>query len=203
MTAEGVAGIPSRAYRVNDQIRVREVLVIGQNGDQIGTIPTQDALEMAREQGVDLVEVAPQAVPPVCRFMDYGRFRYSQAKKEREAKKGQRSNAMREVRFRTRTAENDQQSKIRRIQTLLSAGSKVKVQVRFRGREITHPEFGIGMLRNIAEQLKEQANLEAPPAMEGRQLSIVLTPSAKKDQKPTQQEEEQENLNGEEDCLGR
>jgi len=152
---------------------------------------------MAREQGIDLVEVAPQAVPPVCRLMDYGRFRYSQAKKEREAKKGQRSNALREVRFRTRTAENDQRAKIRRIQTLLSGGNKVKVQVRFRGREITHPEFGIGILRNIAEQLKEQANLEAPPAMEGRQLSIVLTPSAKKDQKSIQQEEEQESLNGE------
>ena len=133
---------------------------------------------MARDQGVDLVEVSPNASPPVCRLLDYGRFRYTQTKRDREARKGQKTNVVREVRFRPRIADHDRDSKIRRIQELLSDGAKVKVSVMFRGREITHPELGVMLLRGVAEQLKEEAKLETPPLMEGRRLNIILAPMA-------------------------
>ena len=131
---------------------------------------------MAHDQGVDLVEVSPNVSPPVCRLLDYGRFRYTQTKRDREARKSQKTNVVREVRFRPRIADHDRASKIRRIQELLGDGNKVKVSVMFRGREITHPELGVMLLRGVAEQLKEEAKLETPPLMEGRRLNIILAP---------------------------
>lgn len=131
---------------------------------------------MAHDQGVDLVEVSPNVSPPVCRLLDYGRFRYTQTKRDREARKSQKTNVVREVRFRPRIADHDRSSKIRRIQELLGDGNKVKVSVMFRGREITHPELGVMLLRGVAEQLKEEAKLETPPLMEGRRLNIILAP---------------------------
>ena len=144
----------------------------------MGVLPTLEAIRLAQEQGLDLVEVSPNATPPVCRLLDYGRFRYSQTKREREARKSQKTNVVREVRFRPRIAEHDRASKVRRIQELLGDGNKVKVSVLFRGREISHPELGVTLLRGVAEQLKDEAKLEAPPAMEGRRLNIVLVPGA-------------------------
>ena len=184
--------IAGRDYRINQQIRVREVRLIGDAGEQLGVVPTAEAIQMARDQGVDLVEVSPNASPPVCRLLDYGRFRYTQTKRDREARKSQKTNVVREVRFRPRIAEHDRISKIRRIQELLGEGAKVKVSVMFRGREITHPELGVNLLRGVAEQLKEEAKLETPPLMEGRRLNIILAPMAPAPVKPAAKAPEEE-----------
>ena len=184
--------IAGRDYRINQQIRVREVRLIGDAGEQLGVVPIAEAIKMARDQGVDLVEVSPNASPPVCRLLDYGRFRYTQTKRDREARKSQKTNVVREVRFRPRIAEHDRISKIRRIQELLGEGAKVKVSVMFRGREITHPELGVNLLRGVAEQLKEEAKLETPPLMEGRRMNIILAPMAPAPVKPAAKAPEKE-----------
>ena len=143
-------------------------------------MPTRDALKVAEERGYDLVEVAPSAEPPVCRLMDYGRFRYEATRKEREARKvrrGKPSNELREVRMKTRIGQHDLDAKTRLVKRLLDEGSKVKVSVMFRGREIFHPELGMGLLKSVAEVLTEKAMLERAPSFEGRFLSMVLTPT--------------------------
>lgn len=136
----------------------------------------REALALAQERETDLVEVAPTADPPVCRLLDYGRFKYAQTKKERESRKSQKSTQLREVQFRPSIGAHDIDAKTRTIQKLLGEGSKVKVSVVFRGRAITHPELGVGLLKKVAESFQEQAKLERPPAMEGRTLSIILAP---------------------------
>ena len=141
----------------------------------------QDALAMAQEREMDLVEVAPAADPPVCRLLDYGKFRYVQTKKEKEARKSQKSTGLREVRFRPGIGQHDLDAKCRTIQKLLAAGAKVKVSVLFRGRSITHPELGVVLLRKMAERLQGEAKLERAPAMEGRTLSIILAPMIRRD----------------------
>lgn len=141
-------------------------------------LATKDALELAQERDLDLVEVAPNSEPPVCRLLDYGKFRYLQTTKERELRKGQKTSAMREVRFRPRIGRHDIEAKERLVNKLLLQGSKVKVSVMFRGREIEHPELAIRLLRQVAEALREDAKLEQAPAMEGRMMSIVLAPAA-------------------------
>lgn len=140
---------------------------------------TEDALALALDAGLDLVEIGPNQNPPVCRIIDYGRFRYIQNKRDKQSKRGSRSAAQREVRIRPRISENDIQSKIRTVKSLLSEGSKVRVSVLFRGREQTHPEIGIKVLRKVAEGVKEDAKLERAPAMESRSLSIILAPLGK------------------------
>ena len=140
-------------------------------------------MKLAQEGGLDLVEVAPNAEPPVCRLLDYGKFRYVQTKKERESQKVQKGNLMREVRLRTRIGEHDRQAKTRSVRKLLEEGYKVKLSVMFRGREITHPELGVKLLRTVAEDLKEVARLERTPTMEGRMINIILLPSLPKDSK--------------------
>ena len=163
---------------MNQQIRIREVRVIGENGEQLGILPTVQALQAARERELDLVEVAPTASPPVCRIMDYGRFRFLQSKKDREARRIQKPNLLREMRFRPRIATHDREAKIRRVRDFLDEGSKVKLTVLFRGREMSHPEAGVTLLRSVAEGLKERAKVEAAPAMEGRRMSLILVPIA-------------------------
>ena len=153
-------------------------------------MPVQQALELARERGLDLVEVAPNAEPPVCRILDYGKFRYIQTKKERESKKGHKLVMVRQVRFRTRIGDHDRQAKIRQIRKLLEEGAKVRISVQFRGREITHPELGVTLLRSVAEELKTEARLEQPPTMEGRALAIILVSNPQKDTKAATAEEE-------------
>jgi translation initiation factor IF-3 len=160
---------------------VPNVLVITEDNEQLGVMSVQEALAMAQERGLDLVEVAPGADPPVCRLLDYGRFRYVQTKKEREARKSQKSTALREVRFRPAIGQHDLDSKYRTIQKLLDTGAKVKVTVQFRGRSITHPELGVNLLRKVAEGLQDEAKLERAPTMEGRMMSIILTPTGKRD----------------------
>ncbi len=135
------------------------------------------ALQLAAEKDVDLVEVAPAASPPVCRLLDYGKFRYEQAKKDRESRKGQKGQEIREVRLRPRTEEHDIEVKARLVRKFLAEGQKVKISVFFRGREITHPELGMALLRKVAESLQEEAKLEKAPSMEGRSMTMILAPT--------------------------
>ena len=153
--------------------------MIGLDNEQIGVMPVPEAIRIARESGVDIVEVSPSANPPVCRLMDYGKFRYEQAKKEREAKKTQKSSSLREVRMRTRIGESDMQRKTNKIREFLTEGDKVKVSVQFRGREMTHPEIGNQLLGKVARSLLETARVESPPILERRMMSMVLVPGRK------------------------
>ena len=169
-----------KEYRINQRIRVPEVLVIDDLGEQLGTMPTFEAIQLAQEQGLDLVEVAPAAQPPVCRLLDYGKFRYLQTKKEREGRKGQKINLLREVRFRPGIGDHDMEAKKRQVKKLLDEGSKVKLTVMFRGREITHQDIGVELLRKTADAFKEEAKLEKAPTLEGRRLSIIISPMAQR-----------------------
>ncbi len=135
------------------------------------------ALEAARAADVDLVEVAPNSDPPVCRLLDYGKLRYLTSKKERESKKGQKSTEQREVRFRPNIGDHDLESKTRKVRELIHDGSKVKLTVRFRGREAAHQQIGLSVLKRVADDLKDEVRLERPPAMEGRALSMILIPT--------------------------
>ena len=165
---------------VNEKIRVPQVRVIGNAGEQLGIMTTLAALRLAREQELDLVEVAHGSNPIVCRILDYGKLRYLQAKKGREARKAQKSNELREVRFRPNIATHDFDSKMRIVQRLLAHGGKVKVSVMFRGRENARPEQGMMLLKRASDSVKEEARLDRAPLREGRFLSIVLMPSSSK-----------------------
>ena len=188
-------GIP-RDYRTNQRIRVPEVRLVDEKGEQLGVMPTAQALSVAEERGLDLVEVAPAAAPPVCRLLDYGKFRYEATRKEREARKLRKSkvtNELREVRFRTRIGVHDRSAKTRLVKRLLEEGSKVKVIVMFRGREIAHPQLGMSLLRLVAEDLADDARLERPPGFEGRWLTMILTPNkAKAEVAPKEEDKEQD-----------
>ena len=146
-------------------------------------MPVQEAARIAGDRNLDLVEVAPRVVPPVCRLLDYGRFRFEQAKKEREARRHQRTVVVREVRFRPKIDTHDLEFKVKQAIRLLSEGDKVKVSVLFRGREMSHPELGRGLLERVMIELKDVASIEKPVGMEGRNMSIILTPGVSKAQK--------------------
>ncbi|MFL5805590.1 MAG: translation initiation factor IF-3 [Roseiflexaceae bacterium] len=165
--------------RVNTRIRAREVLLIDEDGTRVGVVPLREALALAEERGLDLVEVAPNAVPPVCRVLDYGKYRYEQTKKEREARKHQKQAELKEVRLKPKTDDHDLDIKAKQARKFLLAGDKVKFTVRFRGREMAHPDIGREMLERIAEDLRDVATVEQRPLMEGRALSLMLAPSAK------------------------
>ena len=170
--------------------------MVDEEGQQLGIMPLRTALELAEERGLDLVEVAPQASPPVCRLMDYGKFRYEVARREREARRTQRQKAstqeLREVRFKTRIGEHDRSAKTRQVKRLLSQGAKVKVSVVFRGREITHPEIGMEVLRAVARDLVDDAVLERRPAMEGNALTMILAPIPERLKASSQKQEEKD-----------
>jgi len=155
------------------------VRLIDEDGTQIGVVPLRDALTMAEERGLDLVEVAPNAIPPVCRIMDYGKFRYEQTKKEREARKNQKQVELKEVRLKPKTDDHDLEVKAKQARRFLLDGDKVKFTVRFRGREIFHPDIGVQMLEQMAEDLRDIAVIEQRPLMEGRALSLLLAPNPK------------------------
>jgi translation initiation factor IF-3 len=165
--------------RINNRIRAREVRLIDEQGAQVGIITIRDALLLAEERGLDLVEVAPTAVPPVCRIMDYGKFRYEQTKKEREARKHQKQAELKEVRLKPKTDDHDLEVKAKQARRFLLGGDKVKFIVRFRGREMAHPDIGREMLEQMAEELRDVGTIEQRPLMEGRALSLLLAPSAK------------------------
>jgi len=155
---------------------VPDVRVVDEDGGQLGVMTTTQALNLARENNLDLVEVAPNSEPPVCRLLDYGKFRYLQSTKEREMRKTQKTTALREVRFRPKIGIHDIRAKERLVHRLLNEGSKVKVSVMFRGREIDHPELAVNLLKQVNDELKEEAKLEQAPKLEGRFMSIILAP---------------------------
>lgn len=154
--------------------------MIGEDGDQLGVMDVTRALQLARDSDVDLVEVAPNSDPPVCRLLDYGKLRYLSSKKERESKKGQKSTDLREVRFRPNIGSHDLESKTRKVRELILDGSKVKLTVRFRGREAAHQQLGLSVLKRVADELRDDVRLEKAPALEGRALSMILIPSAQR-----------------------
>jgi translation initiation factor IF-3 len=162
--------------RVNERIRIREVRLIDEQGEQVGVIPTFEALQMARDRGLDLVEVAPNAVPPVCRLMDYGKFRYEQSRKERESRRNQHVVELKEVRVRPKIDDHDLETKGRQAARFLDGGDKVKLTVLFRGREMAHPDIGKSLLDQLAEQLREHGTVEQPPRMEGRAMIMFMAP---------------------------
>jgi len=162
--------------RVNERIRIREVRLIDDEGNQVGIIATRDALEMARQKGLDLVEVAPNAVPPVCRLMDYGKFRYEQSRKERDSRKNQHVVELKEVRIRPKIDDHYLETKGRQAAKFLDHGDKVKLTVLFRGREMAHPDIGKGLLDQLLELLKTHGTVEQTPRLEGRAMTAILNP---------------------------
>jgi len=161
---------------VNDAIRAREVRVVDANGDQLGIMSAREALSIAGDRGLDLVEVAPNAKPPVCRIMDYGKHRYEQSKRDKAAKKKQKVTNVKEIRMSPKIDDHDFEVKLRAAERFIKAGDKVKVSVRFRGREIVHSDLAKTKLNKLAEQLKDFAMVERPPKLEGRQMIAVLAP---------------------------
>jgi translation initiation factor IF-3 len=159
---------------VNERIRVREIRVIDDTGQQLGIMAPQQALVIARQRGLDLVEVAPGAVPPVCRIMDFGKYQYQEQKRAREAKKHQKIIDVKEIKFRPKVDEHDYQFKKKHIERFLTDGDKVKATVFFRGREIAHPEIGRRILERLMEELGELAVIESPPRLEGNQMHTIL-----------------------------
>jgi len=169
----------NKQLRVNERIRVREVRLIDEEGHQAGIVQTRDALQRARDNGMDLIEVAPNAVPPVCRIMDYGKFKYEQAKREKEAHKKSKQAELALIRVRPNIDDHDLNVKLKNARRFLEEGDKVRVFVVFRSREFTHPEFGRKLLGRFVEELAEVANVEKSIGMEGRQMTLVLVPKPK------------------------
>ncbi|HOI93082.1 MAG TPA: translation initiation factor IF-3 [Syntrophobacter fumaroxidans] len=167
-----------KQVNVNERIRSSEVRVIGQDGQQLGVLSLKKALELAAQDELDLVEVAPNADPPVCKIMDYGKFKYQQNKRTQEAKKKQTVIQVKEVKIRPKTDEHDLLVKIRHIKRFLTQKDKAKVTILFRGREIAYTDQGTKVLDRVREELKEDAVIEQPPKMEGRNMVMILAPKA-------------------------
>lgn len=161
---------------INEQIRDREVRVIGDQGEQLGIMSARDAQKIAREKNLDLVKIAPKAKPPVCKIIDYGKFRYEQAKKDKENKKKQTIVSLKEVRMSPNIEQHDIDTKMKNGRKFLSKGDKLKISVRFRGREMAHTSIGRNMLLKFAEELSDIADIEKRPKMEGRSMTMFLTP---------------------------
>ena len=164
--------------QVNEQIRDSEVRVIGDGGEQLGVMSSRDAQRLADEKNLDLVKIAPTATPPVCRIMDYGKYRFEQAKREKEARKNQHIVEIKEVRLGLNTDIGDFNTKVKHAIRFLQEGNKVKVSIRFRGRELGHPEIGHEAMKKFAEACAEFASVERPSKMEGRQMLMFLAPKA-------------------------
>ncbi len=188
--------------RVNERIRIREVRVIDEEGQQVGVLLTRDALEMARSRGLDLVEVAPNAAPPVCRLMDYGKYRYEQSQKERESRRHQHTVELKEIRLQPKIAGHDLDTKGRQGQKFLDAGDKVKFTVRFRGREMAHPEIGKGLLDRLAEQMRAFGTIEQTARMEGRTMTMYIAPLKQKQSQHEKEGAQRRDENQDEDPQG-
>jgi translation initiation factor IF-3 len=172
--------LSDKDLRINEQIRVREVRLIRDEGERQGIISTLEALEIARSLGFDLVEVAPQANPPVVKIMDYGKFKFENEKKVRDSKKKQKLLKLKEIRMQPKIDEHDLDFKSKHVREFLGEGNKVKVTVRFRGRELAHTELGLEVLKDVLARLEGDYIMDKAPAMEGRFMSMVLSPKAKK-----------------------
>ena len=163
---------------INWDIRAPEVRVIDADGKQVGILPLKEAMKIAEEKGLDLVEVAPNSQPPVCRVMNYGKYKYQQSKRTQEARKHQTVIHVKEVKVRPRTEEHDFQFKLRHVKRFLDEGNKVKISILFRGREIAHPEFGKEMLNRFVEGVKDLVVIEQAPRLEGRSMVMILAPKS-------------------------
>jgi translation initiation factor IF-3 len=171
--------------RINDRIRAREVRLIGSDGSQLGVQPLPAALQMAREQDFDLVEVAPNADPPVCKIMDYERYKYEQQQKRKESKRKATQVVIKEMKFRPKIDQHDYTTKMRHVERFLGEGNKVKLTIMFRGREMAHPELGLRILERIADEVGEIAIVESAPRQDGRNMTMVLHPLKKGQVSPT------------------
>ena len=163
---------------INEEIRDREVRVVDQNGEQLGVMSSREALALAEERQLDLVKIAPQARPPVCKLMDYGKYRFEQSKKEREFRKNQKVITVKEVRLSATIEDHDVDVKFRNAVKFLKDGNKVKVTIRFRGRQITHSEIGRQVMNEFAERIKEYGTVDKAPQIEGRNMSMFISPRA-------------------------
>jgi len=172
--------LSDKDLRINEQIRVREVRLIQDGSDRQGIISTLEALEIAQEMGLDLVEVAPQAVPPVVKIMNYGKFKFENEKRVRDSKKKQKLLKMKEIRMQPKIDDHDLDFKSKHVKEFLAEGNKVKVTVRFRGRELAHTELGLDVLKDVLARIEGDYVMDKPPAMEGRFMSMVLSPKSKK-----------------------
>lgn len=166
--------------RINEEIRAREVRVIGSDGEQLGIMSGREAQQLAYEKHLDLVEIAPTAKPPVCRIMDYGKYRYEQQKREKESRKKQKTFDIKEVKLRPGIEEHDFNVKFKNAVRFLEDGDKVKVTIMFRGRELSHPELGEALLNKMAAQLKEMAVVERQPKLEGKNMIMIVAPKPSK-----------------------
>ncbi|MDN5841837.1 MAG: translation initiation factor IF-3 [Alcaligenaceae bacterium] len=168
-----------KKHRTNHEIRVHEVRLIGVEGDQLGIVSVAEALALAEQNEVDLVEIAPTAAPPVCRLMDYGKFKYQEQKRQQEARAKQKIIQVKEVKFRPGTDEGDYQVKLRNLRRFIEDGDKAKVTLRFRGREMAHQELGMRVLERVRDDMGDLCQVEAMPKLEGRQMVMVLAPRKK------------------------
>ncbi|MBP3561777.1 MAG: translation initiation factor IF-3 [Treponema sp.] len=169
----------NKGQRVNEQIRVREVRLIDDEGNQKGIVPTLEALKMAKDKDLDLVEVSPNANPPVCKILDYGKYRFEQEKKLRDAKKNQKVLKLKEIRMQPKIGSGDLDTKAKHVQEFLNQGDKVKVTIRFRGRELAHTELGYDVLQEVLKRLTSAYVIEKQPAMDGKFMSMTLAAKAK------------------------
>jgi translation initiation factor IF-3 len=166
-------------HRINERIRVPQVRLIDEKGEQVGVVPTQQALQMARERGLDLMEVSPNSSPPVCRICDYGKFKYEKKKKEHEARKKQTTIRVKEIQLRPQTDQHDLDYKFKNIRKFLEDGDKAKITIMFRGREITYVDQGHQIMRQLAEMTKDIGTVEAIPKLEGKKLIMIIAPGKK------------------------
>ena len=169
----------NKGQRINDMIRVREVRLIDDEGNQKGIVPTLEALKMAKEKDLDLVEVSPNANPPVCKILDFGKYRFEQEKKLRESKKNQKVLKLKEIRMQPKIGSGDLDTKAKHVQEFLDEGSKVKVTIRFRGRELAHTELGYDVLQEVLQRLTSAYVVEKAPAMDGKTMSMTISAKAK------------------------
>ena len=163
--------------RFNDRIKATEIRLIGEDGENIGVVTPEKGIALAQDAGLDLVEISPNASPPVCKIMDFGKFKYEQQKRESEARKKQKIIEVKEIKFRPNTDTHDYDVKMRNVVKFLENGDKVKVTMRFRGREMAHQELGLQLLRRVADDLSEIGKVEAMPRLEGRQMVMMIAPS--------------------------
>ena len=177
MTQGGAISVETR---INDRIRVPEVRLVGPNGEQVGIVRIEDALRLAVEADLDLVEVAPMAKPPVCKLMDFGKFKYEAAMKERESRKNQTHTIIKEMKLRPKIDQHDYETKKGHVERFLKAGDKVKITIMFRGREQSRPELGLRLLARLAEDVEELGFVEANPKQDGRNMLMVLAPHRRK-----------------------
>jgi len=190
---EAGGDIATHDVRINDKIRAREVFLVGPDGEQLGVRPLPEALTQAREQELDLVEVAANANPPVCRIMDYGRYVYEQEQRRRQSRRKATNVVIKEMKFRPKIDEHDYTTKMKHVTRFLGEGNKVKLTIMFRGREMAHPELGMKILQRVADDLADSAVVESAPRQDGRNMTMVLHPTRRETRKPAKAESAAEN----------